>query len=125
MKSKNGKKKISVEIEVLDSYVDEKGIEIINSFSLMGITLLGDKYITGIADAELSILDVVGSSLFQKKQKCLCYAYDSLKNNNLNNQNDVDININQNFSSSIVEDIKPFENKIWLASPTMYGEELQ
>ena len=22
-------------------------------------------------------------------------------------------------------DIKPFENKIWLASPTMHGEELQ
>ena len=111
LKSKNGKKKVSVEVEVLDSYVDEKGIEVIKEFSFMGVTLLSDAVECGIAGAEMSILDMVSSSLFQKKQKCLCYAYDSLKNNNLNNQNDVDNNINQNFSSSTVEDIKPFENE--------------
>lgn len=111
LKSKNGKKKVSVEVEVLDSYVDEKGIEVIKEFSFMGVTLLSDAVECGISGAEMSILDMVSSSLFQKKQKCLCYAYDSLKNNNLNNQNDVDNNINQNFSSSTVENIKPFENE--------------
>ena len=111
LKSKNGKKKVSVEIEVVDSYEDEKGIEVIKEFVFDGVTILGQSITEGIAGAEMSILDMVSSSLFQKKQKCLCYAYDSLKNNNLNNQNDVDNNINQNFSSSIVEDIKPFENE--------------
>ena len=111
LKSKNGKKKISVEIEVVDSYEDEKGIEVIKEFVFDGVTILGQSITEGIAGAEMSILDMVSSSLFQKKQKCLCYAYDSLKNNNLNNQNDVDNNINQNFSSSTVENIKPFENE--------------
>lgn len=112
LKSKNGKKKISVEIEVVDSYEDEKGIEVIKEFVFDGVTILGQSITEGIAGAEMSILDMVSSSLFQKKQKCLCYAYDSLKNVNLNNQDDVDNNINQNFSSSIVEDIKPFEDEI-------------
>ena len=111
LKSKNGKKKVSVEIEVVDSYEDEKGIEVIKEFVFDGVTILGQSITEGIAGAEMSILDMVSSSLFQKKQKCLCYAYDSLKNNNLNNQNDVDNNINQNFSSSTVENIKPFENE--------------
>ena len=111
LKSKNGKKKVSVEIEVVDSYEDEKGIEVIKEFVFDGVTILGQSITEGIAGAEMSILDMVSSSLFQKKQKCLCYAYDSLKNVNLNNQDDVDNNINQNFSSSTVENIKPFENE--------------
>ena len=45
---------------------------------------------------------MVSSSLFQKKQKCLCYAYDSLKNNENNNQN---------FSSSTVDNEKPVINE--------------
>ena len=120
LKSKNGKKKVSVEIEVVDSYEDEKGIEVIKEFVFDGVTILGQSITEGIAGAEMSILDMVSSSLFQKKQKCLCYAYDSLKNNNLNNQvnvdndinDNVDNSINQNFSNSIVEDIKPLLNNV-------------
>lgn len=120
LKSKNGKKKVSVEIEVVDSYEDEKGIEVIKEFVFDGVTILGQSITEGIAGAEMSILDMVSSSLFQKKQKCLCYAYDSLKNNNLNNQvnvdndinDNVDNSINQNFSTSIVEDIKPLLNNV-------------
>ena len=83
LKSKNGKKKISVEIEVNESYVDENGIEVITDFTFDGVTILSDKLETGIADAEMTILDKVESALFQKKQKCLCYAYDAL--NTVNN----------------------------------------
>ena len=83
LKSKNGKKKISVEIEVNESYVDENGVEIITDFTFDGVTILSDKLETGIADAEMTILDKVESALFQKKQKCLCYAYDAL--NTVNN----------------------------------------
>ena len=83
LKSKNGKKKISVEIEVNESYVDENGVEVITDFTFDGVTILSDKLETGIADAEMTILDKVESALFQKKQKCLCYAYDAL--NTFNN----------------------------------------
>ena len=41
LKSKNGKKKVSVEIEVVDSYEDEKGIEVIKEFIFDGVTILG------------------------------------------------------------------------------------
>ena len=78
LKSKKGKKKISVEIEVVESYEDEDGIEVITNFIFDGVTILGEAVQEGIAGAELSILDMVSSSLFQKKQKCLNYAYSEL-----------------------------------------------
>lgn len=81
LKSKDGHKKISVEIEVNDYEIDEKGIEIIKDFTFDGVTILGDNLETGIADANLTILDMIDNALFQKKQKCLCYAYDTLNKN--------------------------------------------
>ena len=95
LKSKDGHKKISVEVEVNDYEFDENGIEIIKDFTFDGVTILGDNLETGIADANLTILDMIDNALFQKKQKCLCYAYDTLNKNetsenqgeNLDNQN--------------------------------------
>ena len=95
LKSKDGHKKISVEVEVNDYEFDENGIEIIKDFTFDGVTILGDNLETGIADANLTILDMIDNALFQKKQKCLCYAYDALNKNevsesqgeNLDNQN--------------------------------------
>jgi hypothetical protein len=81
LKSKNGHKKISVEVEVNDYEIDENGIEIIKDFTFDGVTILGDNLETGIADANLTILDMIDNALFQKKQKCLCYAYDALNKN--------------------------------------------
>lgn len=92
LKSKDGHKKISVEIEVNDSYVDEDNIEVINDFTFDGVTILGDDFETGIADAEMTILDVVENALFAKKTKALAFAYNSLKN--VNNSDD-DINSDQ------------------------------
>lgn len=77
LKSRNGYKKISVEVEVLDSEYDDKGVEIIKEFVFDGLTILGDKYETGIADAKAKILDLFEDALFQKKQKALAFAYEA------------------------------------------------
>ena len=53
----------------------------IKDFTFDGVTILGDNLETGIADANLTILDMIDNALFQKKQKCLCYAYDKLNKN--------------------------------------------
>lgn len=78
LKSRTGQKKISVEIEVVDGYVDDKGVEVITDFIFDGVTILSDKLETGIANADLNILDQINDAIFQKKQKCLAYAYNSL-----------------------------------------------
>lgn len=78
LRSKNGYKKISVEVEVVDSEYTEDGIEIIKDFIFDGVTLLGDKYETGIANAKAKILDLFDNALFQKKQKALAFAYKAL-----------------------------------------------
>lgn len=83
LKSKDGHKKISVEVEVNDWEYDEQGIQIIKDFTFDGVTILGDALETGIADANLTILEMVESALFQKKQKCLCYAYKALDENEI------------------------------------------
>lgn len=88
LKSKNGKKKISVEVEVNDYYIDENGIEVITDFTFDGVTILSDKLETGIADAEMTILDRLEDLTFKKKQQCLTYAYNSL-NSKKNNFEDV------------------------------------
>ena len=75
---KNSKSKISVEVEVLDSYVDEKGIEVIKKFVLLGYTILSDKCTTGIRNAELSIPELTETSVFQKQAKKLKFAYENL-----------------------------------------------
>ena len=44
LKSRNGHKKISVEVEVIDSIIREDGVEEIKEFIFDGVTILGDKY---------------------------------------------------------------------------------
>ena len=92
LKSKDGHKKISVEVEVNDSYIDEDGIEVITDFTFDGVTILGDDYETGIADAQMTILDMVENALFAKKTKALAFAYNSLKNSG---HSEKDINSDQ------------------------------
>ena len=96
LKSKNGYKKISVEVEVLDAEYDENGVEIIKEFIFDGLTILGDKYETGIADAKAKILDLFEDALFQKKQKALAFAYEAFdKANNSGLQEKIEIPENQ------------------------------
>ena len=96
LKSKNGYKKISVEVEVLDAEYDENGVEIIKEFIFDGLTILGDKYETGIAGAKAKILDLFEDALFQKKQKALAFAYEAFdKANNSELQEKIEIPENQ------------------------------
>lgn len=79
LKSPNGKHKISVEVDVTKWHMEDK-IEIIDEFVFDGCTILGDEFETGIASAEMTIVDMVSNALFQKKQKCLSFAYNALEN---------------------------------------------
>ena len=92
---KSKRKRVSVEIEVLDSYIDDKGIEVITKFSLLGVTILGDKTLEGIPGANLTILEKLENALFKKEVECLQFAYKSLDDNQQENNLD-----NSNFSNS-------------------------
>ena len=54
MLKKKKNNNVSVEIEVIDSYIDDRGIEIITKFTLLGITVIGVE--TGIKDACLDVI---------------------------------------------------------------------
>ena len=114
---KNKRTHISVEVEVLDSEIDENGIEIIKKFSLLGFTILGQQYEEAIPGASLSVLEVIENALFQKKQKCLSFAYNSLQKMEKDNSNDVVENENPKEQINMKEDKKfnveelSYENK--------------
>lgn len=78
LKSRKGTSRVSVEVEVLDSYVDEKGYEIITNFNLLGVTILGEAVKEGIENAHLSVLNYIDNAVFAKKQKALAFAYSAL-----------------------------------------------
>lgn len=71
-------KKISVEINVLDS-IREDGIQHIKDFNLLGITILGSKngvpVMEGIQGAHLSLLDRLDEAKLGMQQEALCFAY--------------------------------------------------
>lgn len=75
-------KNISVEIDVLDYDDLPNGVMKINDFKLVGITILGSrngkKVEPGIEDAELSVLDMVGTDNYEKQRSELRMAYAKL-----------------------------------------------
>ena len=82
-------RKVSVEIEILDSYTDEEGAEVIKDFVLDGITILQYRPNTtipiqeGIAGAKLNLKDFADSADFKtfKKKMSFAYAQQSLEGN--------------------------------------------
>lgn len=76
LKSKG--KKVSVEVEVTKSHVDDDGIEVIDEFSLMGITILGSDYTEAIPNANLSIPELEVTEAYQMRKKSLTFAYQEL-----------------------------------------------
>lgn len=54
--NRNGKTKVSIELFVEDSYTDERGIEVINKFRLIGVCLLGSDIPEGIEGSNLEVL---------------------------------------------------------------------
>ena len=76
-------KNISVEIDVLDYDNLPNGVMKINDFKLVGITILGSrngkKIEPGIEDAELSVLDMVGTDNYERQSSELRMAYAKLE----------------------------------------------
>lgn len=81
---KNGglAKNVSVEIEVLDSETMPNGVEKINEFNLIGVTILGSrngvKVEPGIENAGLSVIDIMGKDVFARQEKSVRLAYERL-----------------------------------------------
>lgn len=89
---KDNRKKISVEVEVLESHVDENGVEVIDKFTFDGFSLLGEDVVEAIPNAHLTILDKVNDAFYQKQEKCLSFAYKGLDTNSINNSDENEIN---------------------------------
>ena len=75
-------KNISVEVDITDWEMLENGVMKINAFNLVGITILGSrngvKVEPGIEDAELSVVDIMGTALYEKQMQNLRLAYEKL-----------------------------------------------
>lgn len=76
LKSKG--KKVSVEVEVTKYHMDENNIEVIDEFSLMGITILGSDYTEAIPNANISIPELMETESYQQQKKSLTFAYQEL-----------------------------------------------
>lgn len=74
------RKSVSVEIEVLDSDIDEDGVERIKAWKLLGITILGDNYDPAIKGAHLRVKKFSESSEFEDYKKRLTYAFNKKAN---------------------------------------------
>ena len=84
---KDRHKKVSVEIEVLDSYEDEKGVEIIKKFKLLGVTILSSSVSEGIPNASLDVTDLKDNPMFNKQFARLKFACDKLDKQTAINNN--------------------------------------
>lgn len=72
---KDKKKKVSVEVNQIDYYTNDEGIEVIDKFELCGITILGSRVLEGIEGAHLSLLDSIDKTVYSKQKEKLCFAY--------------------------------------------------
>nr|DAG53681.1 MAG TPA: hypothetical protein [Caudoviricetes sp.] len=86
---KDRKKKVSVEIAVLDSKMVD-GIEYIKEFDLKGITILGSRngiqVKEGIEGAGLSILEVFDAARFSGQKQTIIQAYSQLEDDEKNKE---------------------------------------
>lgn len=104
LRSRKGKTKLSVEVEVLESHMEE-GIEVIDKFVLDGFTLLGrdannHEIEEGIAGAHAVAIDFLDEK-FSKGRACLAFAYSALdeydsRNNVESSAGDVESQQNSN-----------------------------
>ena len=83
-------KNISVEIDILEGEKQEDGVYRIDKFKLAGITILGSrqgqKIEPGIANAALSIPEIMGTDFYAKQQNMLRAAYARLGTGNENDK---------------------------------------
>ena len=85
-------KNISVEIDIIDGEKLENGVYRIDKFNLAGITILGSrqgqKIEPGIANAALSIPEIMGTDFYAKQENMIRAAYARLSGNNSNEKED-------------------------------------
>lgn len=80
--------KVSVEVSVFESHIDENGIEVFDEWVFDGVTILGYKPNTkiqakeGVNNARLSILDRLANDNFAADMRCLQFAYEEFDKNN-------------------------------------------
>lgn len=72
---------VSVEIRIIESEDDERGIEVIKKFTLLGITVIGVE--PGIADATLNVMDFSATAQFDKFVKVFSQEFEKLKGDEL------------------------------------------
>lgn len=82
-------KNISVEIDITDYEDLDNGVRKINAFNLVGITILGSrngvKVEPGIEDAQLSVIDIMGNTFYEKQKQAIRIAYEKLDNSEKEN----------------------------------------
>ena len=85
-------KNVSVEVDITDWEMMENGVMKINAFNLVGITILGSrngvKVEPGIADAELSVVGLMGTDVYEKQLHNLRLAYEKLDGSEQLNKED-------------------------------------
>lgn len=99
---KSRKKKVSVEISVFDSFIDDNNIEIFKKWSFDGVTILGNLPNTtipaheGIENAHLTILEKLQEGTFSNQVRALQFAYQELdrEENNVIKEDNSSFNIN-------------------------------
>lgn len=91
--------KVSVEVEVLDSYIDDDGIEIITDFELLGISLLGSNLLEAIPTASMTILDLQKTERYTKQFKAIKFAYKKLEES-------TDESTNPDFKDTVINEHK-------------------
>lgn len=80
---KKGNKKVSVEVEFLDSYMDD-GVEKVKSFMFLGVTILGkdpntmEEYQEGIEGARLELSGYTKTEEFVRFKQKMSFAYNKM-----------------------------------------------
>ncbi len=79
---RHGKKKVSVEVTFLDSYMDGE-IERVKLFDFLGLTILGERYDEGIEGAHLTLQDIAETEKFKNYRKACCFALEKQDKSNI------------------------------------------
>ena len=112
---KDKTKKVSVEIHVLKSEVDEEGIEHILDFTLDGTTILGSKQgrpvLEGIPGAHLSVLEQLDDDVIEEQRKALCFAYAELNDNDKSKKEEDTVIQDETYENETVESVPVVETE--------------
>ena len=77
-------KNVSVEVDITDYEKLPNGVLQINEFNLIGVTILGSrngvKVEPGIENAGLSVIDIMGTEVFESQKKAIRLAYEKIDN---------------------------------------------